>query len=192
MKCALPLVMMGAICGAVIVAAPGVAAHLRGVLRNEPVGQGMAGSTRAHTEERFSFIANAPMERVAPLFGAEGERMWAPDWDPQFVYPMPAVDQEGMVFTVAHERGKSVWVNTEFDAKNGRIQYVYVIPDIMVTLITLRLTPGGKQTRVEVKYDRTSLSPESDAHVRQTAEQHHKGTDWEREVNGYLGKENRN
>ena len=186
------LLVMGAICGAVIMLAPGVAAHLRAVLRDGHVGQGVSGGARAHTEERFAFIANAPMDRVAPLFGAEGERVWAPDWDPQFVYPIPAADHEGMVFTVAHDHRKSVWVNTEFDAKNGRIQYAYVLPDIMVTLITLRLTPEANQTRVEVKYDRTSLSPEADAHVRQTAEQHHKGADWEKEVNGYLGKENRN
>lgn len=185
------LLMTGAICGIAIMAAPRVAAHLRAVLRNGQVGQGIADSTRAHTEERFSFVANAPMNRVAPLFGAEGERVWAPDWDPQFVYPVPAADQEGMVFTVANGRRKSVWVNTEFDARNGRIQYAYVIPDSMVTLITLRLTPEGNQTRVEVKYERTSLSPEADEHVRQTAQQHNKGADWDKQVNGYLGKQNR-
>lgn len=96
------LLVTGAICGIAIMAAPRVAAHLRVVLRNGQVGQGMAGNTRVHTEEGFSFIANAPMERVAPLFGAEGERVWAPHWDPEFVYPVPAADQEGMVFRVAH------------------------------------------------------------------------------------------
>lgn len=190
MKSAL-LLVTGTVCGMAIMAVPRVAAHLRAVLRSGQVGQGMAGSARAHTEERFSFVANAPMDRVAPLFGAEGERVWALDWDPQFVYPVPAADQEGMVFTVSHGHLKSAWVNTEFDARNGRIQYAYVIPDVMATLITLRLTPEGDQTRVEVKYERTSLSPEADEHVRQTAQQHNKGADWEKQVNGYLKGENR-
>ena len=182
------LFVMGALCGAAIIAAPRIAMHLHAALRNGRGGQGIPGSARAHTEERFAFTAHAPMEQVAPLFGAQGERVWAPGWDPQFVYPLPAVDKEGMVFTVSHDHVKSAWVNTEFDLKNGRIQYAYVIPDTWVTVITLQLTPDGQNTRVEVKYDRTALSPEADAHVRSTAEQHHKGADWDKQVNGYLEK----
>ena len=41
-------------------------------------------------------------KQTAPLFGANEERKWAPDWKPQFVYPNPARDQQGMVFQVAH------------------------------------------------------------------------------------------
>ncbi len=41
----------------------------------------------AHTDRTFEFIAFAPMPRVAPLFGAERERDWAPDWNPVFLWP---------------------------------------------------------------------------------------------------------
>jgi hypothetical protein len=92
-----------------------------------------------------------------------------------------------MVFVAAHSHRKSVWVNTEFDAKKGRIRYVYVIPDMLVTLITLQLTPEGDKTRVEVEYDRTALSAEADAHVRHMAEGDcASGPEWEKQVNGYL------
>jgi hypothetical protein len=129
------------------------------------------------------------MEQVAQLFGAEKERVWAPGWDPHFIHPVPASDEQGMVFAVAHGHLKSVWVNTEFDPKSGRIQYVYVIPDALVTMITIRLTPEGNQTRIEVEYDRTALSAEADAHVRHLAEQDRaSGPDWEKQVNGYLQK----
>lgn len=183
------LLAMGAIGGAAIVAVPGVAAHLRAVLRTPQVSQGMAGSIRAHTEERFSFIANAPMERVAPLFGADKERAWAPGWDPQFVYPMPAADVRGMVFTVAHGHRKSVWVNTQLDWKNGRVQYVYVIPDALATLITLQITAEGNKTRVDVEYNRTALSAEADMHVREMAEKDRAaGPEWERQIGESLAK----
>ena len=143
----------------------------------------------AHTEEKFEFEANGTMEEVAPLFGAEKERVWAPDWNPRFVWPAEAADREGMVFTVAHGHMKSVWVNTALDFSGGRIQYAYVIPGAMATVITIRLTPEGERTHVAVKYDRTALSADLNGHVEEMAEEDAKsGPYWEKQINEYLSK----
>jgi len=40
-----------------------------------------------HTREQFEFIADAPLDVAWPLFGADAERAWAPDWDPAFIWP---------------------------------------------------------------------------------------------------------
>jgi hypothetical protein len=94
-----------------------------------------------------------------------------------------------MVFTVAHHHLRSIWVNTELDLKDGRVQYVYVIPDVLVTVITLRLKPEGNQTLIEVHYDRTALTPEADAHVQEMAKQDHdSGPEWRNQINQYLEK----
>jgi hypothetical protein len=180
------LFVLGAVCGLAVIGGPRVFAHLHGAMHGWRDGAEYGG-VRAHTEEKFAFTAKASMEIVGPLFGADKERVWSPGWNPQFVHPLPAADEVGMVFTVAHSHLRAAWVNTEFDLKNGRIQYVYVIPDALVTVITLRLTPDGKQTRVEVEYDRTALSAEADSHVRHMAEgERTSGPDWEKQVNGYL------
>lgn len=180
------LFVIGALCGVVVMAAPKVAAHLHAMLHGRQGSPGR-GEARVHTEETFAFTANAPMEKVLPLFGAEQERLWAPGWNPAFVHPVPAADEEGMVFTVAHDHLKATWVNTAFDDKNGRVQYVYMIPGALVTVITLKLTPQGEQTRVEVEYDRTALDAEADAHVRHLAEgDRRSGPEWEKQVNGWL------
>ena len=55
-------------------------------------------SPLVHTRTEFSFTVDAPFEQVVPLFGAHEERKWAADWNPQFVYPSPARDQQGMSF----------------------------------------------------------------------------------------------
>jgi hypothetical protein len=183
------LFVLGAVCGVVVVMLPRVVVHLHGALPGGHDGRQGSGSARAHTQEKFVFTTQAPMEQVAPLFGAEKERVWAPGWDPHFIHPLPASDEQGMVFAVAHGHLKSVWVNTEFDPRSGRIQYVYVIPDALAAMITIRLTPEGNQTRIEVEYERTALSAEADAHVRHLAEQDRaSGPDWEKQVNGYLQK----
>jgi hypothetical protein len=140
-----------------------------------------------HTEESFTFMAQAPPSEVAPLFGANEERKWAPGWEPEMLYPKPASDKQGMVFTVKHGGRSAFWINTELNLRDGRVQYVYVIPETMATTITLRLSAVGNETRVEVKYERTALSVEGNASVKHMAEQDRRAeTEWETQVNGYL------
>ena len=142
----------------------------------------------AHTDRTFEFIAFAPMSRVAPLFGAARERDWSPDWNPVFVWPGTAADREGMVFRVAHGHKQSVWVNTVYDPEHGRFQYVYVVPDVMATLLTLTLEPRQAHTVVRVRYERTALNPDASSLVESMASQDDRAApDWERQINAYLG-----
>lgn len=145
----------------------------------------------AHTRTEFNFTVNAALEKTAPLFGAEEERKWAPEWNPQFVYPSPAHDQQGMVFRVAHGQLTSTWVNTAFDLAAGHIQYAYVLDDAMVTTIDIRLArEGAQKTGVTVVYERTALMPEANDHVQHFAKSDEKaGKEWEEQINGYLSKQ---
>ena len=145
--------------------------------------------SRTHTE--FTFTVNGSFDQAAPLFGADKERVWAPEWKPQFVYPTPARDQQGMVFQVAHGQLTSTWVNTAFDLAAGHIQYVYVLGDAMVTTIDISLARKGAQTtRVTVVYERTALRPEANEHVQHFASNDQKaGKEWEAQINSYLAKQ---
>jgi hypothetical protein len=146
-------------------------------------------SSRTHVSNRFSFTVNAAMHDAAPLFGPEGERVWAgDDWNPQFVFPIPARDVEGAVFTVRHGEHSAVWVNTLFDLEGGHMQYVYVLADLLATTIDVRLHPmDAAHTRVDVTYVRTALRPEADEHVlslgKHDSEQ---GKKWGDAINAYL------
>ena len=146
-------------------------------------------SSRTHVSNRFSFTVNAAMHDAAPLFGPEGERVWAGnDWNPQFVFPTPARDVEGAVFTVRHGEHSAVWVNTLFDLEGGHMQYVYVLADLLATTIDVRLhAMDAAHTRVEVTYVRTALRSEADEHVlslgKHDSEQ---GKEWGDAINAYL------
>jgi hypothetical protein len=111
-----------------------------------------AGASRLHTSESFRFTVAAPLSVAFPLFGAAGERRWAPDWQPVFVWPSEQADRTGMVFMVAHGDRQGIWANTELDPIGGRIQYVYVLPEVMTTVITLRLRERQAETIVQVRY----------------------------------------
>src|SRR5664279_951943 len=123
-----------------------------------------------HTHEEFSLIVNAPYEQTFPLFGAHEERKWAKGFYPQFIHPTLPSDQQGMVFTWSQNGTPSLWINTAFDVLSGHVQYVYVITDVMVTLIDIHLTRLDEaSTRVSVVYERTALRPEANEQVAQQA-----------------------
>lgn len=147
----------------------------------------MSGTALLHTRERFSLVANACFEIAWPLFGANGERQWAPGWDPVFLWPGKALDQEGMVFTIRHAGRQAVWVNTAFDPEARRIQYAYVIPEVVVTLITLKLTPNGRATTIDVIYERTALADAANEIVKDLAAcDRVAGAEWSEQINRYL------
>jgi hypothetical protein len=145
-------------------------------------------STQAHTRKEFSFLVNASYDETFPLFGAYEEREWAVGFNPQFVFPSSPHDQEGMVFTTQQEGKKRIWVNTAFDQETGRAQYVYFIPETMVSLIDVRLTKSGNsKTKVDVTYERTALTPDANHYVTEmAAADADAGPHWAAMINGYF------
>ena len=143
----------------------------------------------AHVENGFEFTVRAPYEKVAPLFGAHGERAWGGDWDPQFLHPQPAQDVEGEVFTVQHGHTSATWVNTAFDLESGHVQYVYVIPDTQAVLIDIHLRQDNPaSTGVKVLYERTALRSRLNDRIRDMG--HKDGgsaAEWKDAIEKYLG-----
>jgi hypothetical protein len=145
----------------------------------------------AHVRSEFALTVHAPYRVAFPLFGPGGERSWAgADWNPQFIYPRPAADIEGTVFTVKHGSHQAVWVNTIFDVAAYRIQYAHFISDVMVTTISLTFLPlDSSSTKVSVIYERTALGVEANDRVKQfAAADRARGADWEKAVNAFLDK----
>ena len=142
----------------------------------------------AHVRNSFEFTVHAPQNLVAPLFGAHRERVWAEGWDPQFLYPQPAEDKAGAVFTINHGGHTSTWITTALDLEKGHVQYAYFIPGAMTTLIDIHLSPaGGSSTHVEVMYERTALSSEVNDHVTKMGEQDRSSADhWQKAIEKYL------
>lgn len=146
-----------------------------------------APTTRAHTSETFQFHVPAPMAVAFPLFGAHRERQWAPDWEPEFIWPSPPTDRSGMVFTVAHGARQAIWVNTDFDPVAGHVRYISVLPEVMTTVITLQLREHEAGTHVEVRYERTSLNAAADERIRELArEDAQAGPEWASQIAKHL------
>lgn len=153
--------------------------------------RGGASGPVVHVRNEFEFTAHAPYQVVAPLFGADGERAWAGgDWDPHFLYPQPAQDVQGAVFTIRHGHRQAYWINTSFDKSTRHFQYVYVIPEAMIVLIDVHFSEvDAANTKVNVAYERTALDPGANEHVKELGEaDRDSGKEWNTAVNDYLAK----
>jgi hypothetical protein len=142
-----------------------------------------------HTETSFNLIVRAPYAETAHLFGPEGERAWAgKHWDPQFIHPQPARDTEGAVFTIRHGSMRATWVISAFDVAGQHFQYVYFLPDLLVTTIDVRFKSiDAASTQVTVVYARTALTPEGNAHVAtMTKGDRDAGKEWQQAIDSYL------
>ena len=153
------------------------------------LGQPAASPQPLRTETAFDLTVRLPFTEAAPLFGPEGERPWAGrHWNPQFLYPQPAHDEQNAVFTIQHGPVTAIWVTTLFDIAARHFIYAYFIPGLMVTTIDVRFTPtDSTTTQVHVTYTRTALTPEGNDHVTAfTKSDQTASHDWQQAIDAYL------
>jgi hypothetical protein len=82
------------------------------------------------------------------LFTPEGERRWAPGWDP--AYPG---GHRGVFVT---HGSATVWMDL------GGLRYARVTPGVHAGTVAVRCEPEGGGTRARVSYDLTALGPHAD------------------------------
>lgn len=144
-----------------------------------------------HLSTSFDLVVRLPYSQTTPLFGPEGERAYAgKHWDPKFIYPQPPNDVEGAVFTVKHGPYNAVWVTSLADVEGRHFQYVYFMPELMVTVIDVRFKPvDAGTTAVNVVYTRTAIAPEGNEHVQAMSEvDKTAGKDWQQAIDEYLAR----
>ena len=140
------------------------------------------------TRTRVQHYAAAPAV-VFPLHGPMTEALWAVGWEPEMIHPADGALAAGAVFLTRHGGAEAVWVNTAWDPKAGRVEYVHVSQDRDVTELRIRVSgPEQGPTEVEVTYTWTALSPAGNAFVEaQTEEDFLRWTgEWEEEMAHYL------
>jgi hypothetical protein len=107
-------------------------------------------------ERTGSFTLAAPIQRVRPLFTAEGERAWAPGWDPVWA----DAEHEHEVGEVWSTSGPpaTTWITVQAD--NDCVRYARVAPGDSAGIVSVSFQPLDEGTRVAVAYDLSPLSDE--------------------------------
>jgi hypothetical protein len=108
-----------------------------------------------------SFELAAPSDRVMPLFTAEGERLWAPGWDPEWA-DVEHTHEPGEVWTTSGPP-LTTWVTV--DAGPDRVRYARVAPGDSAGTVAVACTAHTEGTTVTVSYDLTALSPNGETRL---------------------------
>ena len=117
-----------------------------------------------HVVHRHSFTIARPMPGTLELFTPEGERAWAPGWDPTWLWPRDGATGVGMVFTTDHGGEHTIWTMTRYEPEQGRVQYVRTTPGTRLGVVTVECSPtDATSTRVEVSYAITALTEAGNA-----------------------------
>src|SRR3954465_13321862 len=100
-----------------------------------------------------TFTLHAPIDRVMPLFTAEGERAWAPGWEPS--YADSEVHEAGQVWTTTGPP-ETTWVTVQADDTCVRYARAALVNSAGIVTVTCRASAAGSE--VTPSYDMTALS----------------------------------
>ena len=138
-----------------------------------------------HIVRTHAFTVAMPIARAYELFMPEGERAWAPGWDPTYLHPRDGMPQRGMVFTTGHGGEHTLWTMTRHEPAAGTVEYQRITPgsrmgSVLVECAAKDLT----STRVTVTYALTGLSDAGNQVLRDMDEAKFRAFigDWERAI----------
>lgn len=113
-----------------------------------------------------SIVLDRPASAAFELFTPEGERAWAPGWDPVYLHPRDGRTQAGMVFTTCLAGEETVWTMTRHDPAQGIVEYVRTTPGNRTAVVLVQCAPlGDRRTRVTVVYAITALAEAGNGYI---------------------------
>lgn len=119
-----------------------------------------------------SFRLDAPLAGVFPLFTAEGERAWAPGWEPTIL--SGAAERGSAFVTRGHTGIETTWIVTDYRPSEGRVSYARLAQGSNIGLVDVVCTTAeGGGTVVSVRYTLTGVSEQGREFVRQFLEPEH-------------------
>jgi hypothetical protein len=108
-----------------------------------------------------SFDLDTSADRALQLFTPEGERAWAPGWNPMPEYPVQArvAFQTNAVFRVDDEAERSLWTIVDASAQRRLAEYLYVVEGERMSRVRVEIEAlDVNHSRVRVHYVHTAIS----------------------------------
>jgi hypothetical protein len=98
-----------------------------------------------------------PATQAIGFFTPEGERIWAPDWDPIYAAGAPS-ETSGTVFTTSAHGTDTIWLIQQIDRSGCVASYVRITPGLHAGTVTVSCDddPDGGCV-VSVTYDMSLL-----------------------------------
>ena len=140
---------------------------------------------RLTVRRRGSLRVGAPLARAFPFFTPDGERLWVPGFDPQYLHPLTGEQGAGAIFTTAHGGEDTLWMVLRFSPSEGVAEYARVTPGSRGGTVRVALEADGEAgTRATITYDLASLSDAGDQVLAAFTESAYAAMllDWEQKI----------
>jgi hypothetical protein len=112
-----------------------------------------------------TFEVGLPASEAISLFTPEGERPWAPGWDPHYAAGEMS-ESPGTAFTTAHRDVVTYWVILEIDRDSHSSSYVRITPGGLSGTVAVQCTDIIEgRSEATVTYDMTLLEGSDPAHM---------------------------
>ncbi len=118
----------------------------------------------APISNRREFHLDAPCARVFPMFTAEGERAWAPGWNPEM---LSGATERGSVFRTTHGPHETVWIVVDYQPDRHRAAYARIAQGSNMGLVDVVCRESAGGSTIDVRYTLTGLNKEGDDFVRE-------------------------
>jgi hypothetical protein len=113
-----------------------------------------------HVERSGDFTLPLPIRHAFPLFSPEGERAWAPGWDPEYLHPDHPSTAPGAIFRTTHGGEETLWLLLQYDPHTSIAHYSRFSPGSRLGTVLVRCEEESPtQTRVHVTYVLTAVAP---------------------------------
>lgn len=108
-----------------------------------------------------SFEMSKNIDELFPLFSAEGEKLWVPDWDYQNIMGSTELCEDYVFVTKTHDyaSGDAIWIVKSYDPKNHFVTFYKVEPEDKIATVSIKCDALTKNdTLITVSYDYVALS----------------------------------
>jgi MOSC domain-containing protein YiiM len=108
-----------------------------------------------------------PVADAFPFFTPDGERLWVPGWDPEYLHPQSGEQGAGAIFETTHNHEHTLWLVLRLSPDAGVAEYARITPGSRRGIVRVSAEPAGpSSTRVTVTYDLTAISDDGDRTLR--------------------------
>jgi MOSC domain-containing protein YiiM len=129
-------------------------------------------------------VARAPADAFV-YFTPDGERLWVPGFDPEYLHPLSGEQGPGAIFTTTHGSEETLWMVLRFSPDEGVAEYARVTPGSRRGTVRVSLQAAGERsTRATVSYDLTALADKGDEVLAAMTQNAYEDmlADWQRRI----------
>jgi hypothetical protein len=115
------------------------------------------------------FYISQPVEKLFPLFTAEGEKLWVPGWDYKNVMGTTQTHEDYIFLTSTHDHAstEAIWLVKTYEPEDYLVQYYKVEPQDKVGIITVQnIRKSENLTYVKVSYEYIGISDKENTFIK--------------------------